>query len=433
MESGKLVESDPRARPVPYTFRPPKLNRFVIALFRLQIRRAIRRKLKVTEIDISSADLEKLRNLKGKRCLVTPSHSGGFEPHILMYLSKLLGDNYFYLAAMEAFEQSPIIGWIMQRLGAYSIIRGAADRPSFQMTRKILAEGKRWLVIFPEGQTVWQNSTVIPFQEGVIQIAFKAYEDAAKQEGAPSLHCIPIAIRYVYLQDMHDDIDASLERLEGRLFDTEKLEKLPRYARLRRVGEAVLSAMERMYGVSVEEDRSLNERIQDLKEHAVSDIEQRLSIKTASDRSLLDRIRTLFNSVDRIVHEEPQGQEYEQQLTEERQRDVRGLYDDLWRALQFVAVYDGYVSECMTVERFMDVLCLLEMEVFNERQIWGPRKALVKVGEPIDLKDHYSAYKSDRREVVENVTLNLESSVRKMLDALGADCADVRDSEAAET
>ncbi len=110
----------------------------------------------------------------------------------------------------------------------------------------------------------------------------------------------------------------------------------------------------------------------------------------------------------------------------QRQSAVRGLYDDLWRILQFVSIYDGYVRESMTVDRFLDVLCLLEMEVFNKRHIWGPREARIMVGEPIDLKDHLPAYRADRREVVERVTLALESSVRSMLEELGADCDMVR-------
>lgn len=429
MENPKVVESDARARPKPFTFRPPKSNRFVIALVKLMIRGSIRRKLKVTEIDISQDDLDKLRRLKGKRCLVTPSHSGGFEPHIILYLSKLLGDDYNYLAAMEVFEQSPINSWVMQRIGAYSIIRGTTDRPSFQMTKQLLVAGKRWLVIFPEGHTVWQNGMVIPFQQGVIQLAMKAYQEAAKKEEAPNLFCIPVAVKYVFLQDMHDEIDASLSRLEAKLLVSEKLAPLPRYQRLRRVAEALLVANEKRHGVTADEESSMNNRIQNLKECVVAGLEQQLGVTPPAGRVLLDRVRTLFNTVDRIVHEEPDASDYERRLTTERQQEVRNLYDDLWRVMQFVAVYDGYVSESMTVERFMDVLCLLEMEVFNERRIWGPRKALVKVAEPIDLKDHFSAYKTDRRGVVQDITLGLESSVKTMLEALGADCEMVRQTD----
>ncbi len=129
-------------------------------------------------------------------------------------------------------------------------------------------------------------------------------------------------------------------------------------------------------------------------------------------------LRALFNAVDRIVYEEPPASEYEQKLMNEREQAARELYDDLWRVLQLVAIYDGYVRESMTVERFMDVLCLLEMEVLGKRRIWGPRKAMVKVGDPVDLGDHLSSYKTDKRGVIQEVTLAVESQVRKMLATL---------------
>ena len=101
MKLKETSESDPRARPKPFTFYPPKNNSFLIGLAKLSIKRSIRRKLRVTEIEIGDDDLERLRRLEGRRCLVTPSHSGGFEPHIMMYLSKRLQHDFNYVAAIE--------------------------------------------------------------------------------------------------------------------------------------------------------------------------------------------------------------------------------------------------------------------------------------------------------------------------------------------
>jgi 1-acyl-sn-glycerol-3-phosphate acyltransferase len=418
MDAKTLVQSDPRSRPQPFTFRPPRRNRLVIAFCKRILPLVIRRKLKVAQIEIGDDDLEKLKTLRSKRCLLMPSHSGGFEPYIILHLSKLLGDDYNYLAAMEAFEKSPITGWLMQRIGAYSIIRGTADRPSFQMTKQLLIDAKRWLVIFPEGQTVWQNDTVIPFQQGVVQLAFKAYEAVAKQDAGASLFCVPISIKYAYLEDMRSHRDASLARLESKLFPSDGVAPELPYERLRRIGKAVLVANERSHNVEPDEDASFDDRIQRMKETVVRRIERKLELTPRADQSLLDRTRALFNAVDRIVYEEPQASEYEQKLAGERQAAVQDLYDDLWRVLRLVAIYDGYVRESMTVERFMDVLGLLEMEVLGERRIWGPRKAMVRVGDSVDLRDHFSTYKTDKRGVIQEVTLAVESQIRQMLAAL---------------
>ena len=159
MDYARVIKPDPRSRPRPHTFRPARPNRFVAKLVGGTIRAQLRQKLKVDGVTIDEADLARLRSRLDERCILMPSHSGGFEPYVIVHLSRMLQREFYYLAAMEAFEQSPFIGWIMQRMGCYSIIRGTADRPSFQMTRRLLAAGDRPLVIFPEGQTVWQNDT----------------------------------------------------------------------------------------------------------------------------------------------------------------------------------------------------------------------------------------------------------------------------------
>jgi 1-acyl-sn-glycerol-3-phosphate acyltransferase len=422
---------DPRARPKPFTFYPPKTSPFWIGLVKRGLRRSIRRKLKVTEIEISDADLDRLRRLKGQRCLLTPSHSGGYEPHIILYLSKLLDDIYNYVAAIEVFEQAPINRWLMPRLGVYSIVRGAVDRQSFATTRQLLSEGKRWLVIFPEGHAIGQNSTLAPFQEGVIQLAFKGYGDARATDANAHLYCVPIAIKYVFLEDMHDEIDQSLGRLEAAVLKPSPsvLPARSRYDRLRHIAEAVLVANEKAQQVKVDPAANMNDRIQNLKAVVASKIERQLGIVPTDRQTLLDRIRAMFNAVDRIVHDEPPASEYEQRLALERQQMARTLYEDLWRLLQFVAIYDGYVHESMTVERFMDVLGLLELEIFKTRRLWGPRKACVKVGEPIDLKDHAAAYDQSKRDTVQAINSRLESTVRENLEAMDKTCAIVRNGD----
>jgi 1-acyl-sn-glycerol-3-phosphate acyltransferase len=427
MNRRRSSEYNARARTRPFAFYPPKTSPLVVRLVKQWLPRAMRRQLKVTEVEISDEDLTRLKELKGKRCLLTPSHSGGYEPHIILHLSKLTDDIFNFVAAIEVFEQAPINRWLMPRLGCYSITRGALDRPSFAMTRQLLAEGKRWLVIFPEGHAIWQNSILAPFQQGVMQLAFRAFEDATEADAAAHLYCVPIAIKYVYLEDMHDEIDASLARLRGGLAMPASTKKRSRYEQLREIAEAVLVVNEKVHHVKSDASMPMNDRIQNLKELVTAKLERQLDIVPTGRQTLLDRIRALFNAVDRTIYEEASASVYEQRMWQERRQIGHSLYEDLWRLLQFVAIYDGYVRESMTVERFMDVLCLLEMEVFKKRRIWGPRKACVRVGEPIDLREHATAYADDKRGVVQNVNSMLESRVQEMLHEMGAKCAEVRE------
>jgi 1-acyl-sn-glycerol-3-phosphate acyltransferase len=405
----------------PFVFRPPNNTRFLIWLAKqLALPIMLRLVPKIAEVELNEQDLRRLGELKGERVILAPNHSGGREPYILFHLSKMLGGEFNYLTAKEVFDHSFPLGWLLQRLGAYSIIRGTPDRSSFRMTRQLIVEGKRWLVMFPEGVACGQNDTVIPFQQGIAQLAFWGYEDLVKQGELPPLYCLPIAIKYVYLRDMHEEIDRSLRRLERKLFSPSNPKPLTLFDRLRRVGEAVLSANEKANNVRPPREATLNERIQRMKELIVSRVAGTLGVSPHPDRSLLDRIRELFNAIDQIVYSEPEGTEYDRQLHSHRQQKVRELYNDLSKVLNFIALYDGYVRETLTSERFLDVLGLLELEVFGRGKIWGPRKAVLRVGNPVNLANYFQRYQADKRGTLDEITRLLESSVREMLRGLSS-------------
>jgi hypothetical protein len=65
------------------------------------------------------------------------------------------------------------------------------------------------------------------------------------------------------------------------------------------------------------------------------------------------------------------------------------------------------------------LLGLLEREVFTRRTIRGTRNAIVKLGEPLNLQDHFRSYEADKRGALQEVTTTLEASVQRMLGELG--------------
>ena len=244
-----------------------------------------------------------------------------------------------------------------------------------------------------------------------------ACEDLAKRGEALPLYFVPMAIKFVYLRDMDPTIDRSLQKLERKLVGPNP-RPLSLYDRLRRVGEAVLSAIEKKYNVLPGKDADLNQRVQFMKELIVSRIETELGVSPRPEQPLLDRIRFLLNMVDRIVFSDIGSSDYEQQLNERRQKQAQGLYENLRQVLRFIVVHDGYVRESPTAERFLDLLGMLEWEVFERRPSWGPRKATVKIGEPLNVAAHIPRYRADKRGALQEVTMSLESSVRRMLAEL---------------
>jgi hypothetical protein len=191
------------------------------------------------------------------------------------------------------------------------------------------------------------------------------------------------------------------------------------YEQLRNIGEAVLASAESEYGVRPKPDANLNTRIQNIKELLVNRIANGIGVNLKPDQPLADRIRTLINTVDQIVHEEPEGSDYKLDLHHQRQEQVKPLYDDLSRAMRFIATYDGYVRETLSVERFLDTIGQLEREVLGKRRKQGPRKALIRIGEPVNLAEYLDQFRKEKRKTLEFVTTQLESRVREMLNELG--------------
>ena len=407
----------------PITFRPPLTNSFVVSIARhVLLPLALRFHTKIEKIEIEEDGLRRLRALKGERVMLLPNHSEENEPYILFHLSKVLGDEFNYLTAQELFEKSRIQGWFLQRAGAYSIVRGTADRTSFRVTRQLLADGKRWLVAFPEGVAVGLGDLVMPFQAGVAQLAFWACEDMAEDmakdgESRP-IYLVPAAIKYLYLADMHKEINASLGRIEDKLLPNDGPAPEALYERLARVGEAVLAANEKARGVRPRSGASFNERVSHLREFLLSSVASALGITFRTDQTLMERIRILQNSIDQILYAEPAGSDYERELLLRRQAEVRELSETVLQVRNFVAFDTSYLEEGLTTERFLDVLRLLEVEVFGSSRFRGPRKVVVSVGEPLNVRGYMLRYAEDRQTILEEVTRRMEDSVKGMLARL---------------
>ena len=104
--------------------------------------------------------------------------------------------------------------------------------------------------------------------------------------------------------------------------------------------------------------------------------------------------------------------------------------EDLWnyesihkaaeRLLNFEAIYDGYIAADPTQERFMDTLTRLEREVFsiNYPLPKGDRKVVIRLGEPVNLKEHFQSYKQNKVSTIEMLTHKIQQTVQSNLDIL---------------
>lgn len=281
-------------------------------------------------------------------------------------------------------------------------------------TLKLLAQPDCKLVIFPEGGCSFQNDTVMPFRPGAVQMALQSLSKRSKQAEPSDFYVVPISLKYRYTGQMSVRVEQSLQRLERALGITGSGEY---YQRLRVVAAALLHRFEQDYGLTPIDPTDWNQRIAAVKAQVLSRCEQRLRLSSAPGEPNRERVY-------RIQH----ALENRYELDEDCATRLIANGEDEWevmrkalsRVLNFDAIYDGYVAEKPTPERFLDTLTRLERSVFEIDQPApkGHRQAFLRVGKPVNLVHYLKDYEQDRTATITALTQELQQRVQRNLDIL---------------
>ncbi len=102
--------------------------------------------------------------------IVASNHRSFLDPFVLGSMLPWRRPMH-YVAKVELFEPA-WQGWILNRLGAYPVRRGEADRETLETSRRILERGGA-LCIFPEGTRIRRGSLAVPHR-GVGRLALES-------------------------------------------------------------------------------------------------------------------------------------------------------------------------------------------------------------------------------------------------------------------
>lgn len=413
-------------------FRPPLDNPILIKLVKLLLPLYMKGKLHDTQINPVEGAIERFRQVKGKRTLICPNHSNRHDPQVMFAFSSLVGEDFNFIAAREIFDwDHGLNGWWLQHLGCYSIVRGAVDRESFRTTKRILVENKKKLVLFPEGEISRQNDTLMTLESGAAQLTFWALEelDKAHQNEAnrtqpnvvsgQTVFILPMAIKYTYSQDIRPQLNRTLTRLEQKLGISVHKAGVNHslYKRLRNVSEILLADLEEEYGQEPNAEAFLNDRVEALKSLILTRIGSYLKVDLPQPIRHLDSVRLLRNAIDDFIYaDEEQLSDYQRKMHEEKAAIIRGFYKDLDRVVNFISIYDGYLKDNATQERFVDVLDRLETEILGgEPSLKGARIVFIDVGDPIDTRQYFANYKRNKRATINEISESLSNQISAML------------------
>jgi 1-acyl-sn-glycerol-3-phosphate acyltransferase len=402
-------------------FRPPKDSPALIKFAKLTWPLCLKHLLHDTTVKPIDGALDRFNRVAGQRAMVCPNHANRHDPLVIFELSRMVGEDFNYVAARETFDWNKgLNGWLLQHGGAFSIVRGAADRESFKMSRRIIAEGKKKLVLFPEGEISRQNETVLPIETGAAQICFWAIEEMAKQDqnfANKPVYIVPVALRYTFSKDVRPTLLMRLDDLERRVNLKASTAKANAYDRLRSLCESSLAAVEEEFGFKANPELGLGDRVVGLRSHILKKLADQLNVSLHPNESQLNWIRTIRNAMDDFIYADHSPlSEYQKKISEEKARLIRGTYRHLDRIVNFISVYQGYLKECNTQEHFTDLLERLESEILRrDPSLKGPRVVYLNVAQPINMTDLYSEYKAAKKKTVAMVTDQIAKEISAMV------------------
>jgi hypothetical protein len=408
----------------------------------------------IEEVEVGEADRERLRAFRSVPALFVANHPSLAEPAVLYRALRREGVTFHLLTAWDTMLKfGQVSAWVLQRLGGYSVRRGRLDRAALETSQEILLRGER-VLLFPEGQTYGLNDTLLPFQQGALLIGLRAARALAEREPGAALPLVPLAVKYVYNRPMVQEIGASLARLENALglagispgrATTSPPHHLtnspPRYSRLRSIAAAVVARIEAEQGITPEPEADLDSRIAALRARLVERLDAALNAKVPPDTDFPSMVQALANAYEDWLATRP-GARDRQSGTEDRRPETRDqrpepedrgprtgdrgprtedrcpLIRDWLRLKNFVAIRDDYVAEFPSAERYLDVLGRLEKEVLGKSRIRGPRRAVLRVGEALDLSRFVPAYRENRRQALEDLTSRAQAEIAALLKEL---------------
>ncbi|KEF43282.1 MAG: hypothetical protein ER33_00630 [Cyanobium sp. CACIAM 14] len=318
---------------------------------------------------------------------------------------------FLYDRGMPLWGGRPL-GWVLSRLGGISLRRGRhPDWSALRQARQLLRDGPFPLALAPEGATNGHGERLGPLEPGAARLALWCRDDLRRAGREEAVWIVPIGLRYRYRRPCWARLDRLLARLErqaGLAPPPPSAAADPdtfRYRRLLRLGEELLTQLERFYARFGEESGSaapapeaqlpLAERITRLRARVLELAEARLGLRGAGTAE--DRCRRIEEMGWQWIHRED--------LPPRRTLPPlqRGLAD--WTASEaalalrhmrlvetFVAVSGGYVAESPSFERFAETALLLHDGLerlrgasLPSRPSLGWRRARLWVAEPISV------------------------------------------------
>ena len=397
----------------PYTYHPPKTSRFAIWLFGIFNRCFMLPGKKNRISGITVLNPEVITGLSGgssKRILYLPNHSTHSDAEVLMEAQRRVGTSSSYMAAYEVFQRSALMGWVMQKCGAFSVDRDGNDREALKEGVNVLVKGKVALTIFPEGNVYFTNDQVTPFLDGAAFIAMKAQKEVGPES---PIHAVPVSIKLTHVTEARTEIREIFGKV-AKGVGTEINAEASFIDEVRRIG---LSGLEknlknRGYLPPDPGEMDLPALLREAAVLVVDRLEEKMELNAGRKTEPIDRIRAIRQAIHRIrtnPDKEPQHSV------------AAGWADEAIMGLRILSYSGTYMGGTPSMDRMGEVAEKLYEDIYSKAHpAYAERHAYVHFGDPIDLSTHLEEFGKKSRNGVQGLTSKFEGGVQDGLDKINA-------------
>ena len=227
----------------PYQFIPPFRGRWLSWAFRLWLRPYLKRTHGIVNCTFEGLEHVRASLKAGHGIVLCPNHCRDSDPMLIGMLCRAIPSHVYSMASWHIFKQSWLEGFVVRRLGGYSVYREGLDRQALDTSVKIVSTAERPLVIFPEGVISRANDRLNPLMDGVSFIARVAARKRAEINPNAKVVIHPVALRYQLVGDLMESVGPVLTALEERTF-WKTHEDLPVERRIRNLAHAHMASRE---------------------------------------------------------------------------------------------------------------------------------------------------------------------------------------------
>jgi len=360
----------------PYEFVPPGRSQFWPGVVGLFLKRYLRRQFAIHSIECREADRIRRSLDAGHGILLAPNHCRLSDPMLLGVLNKLVGCNTHAMASWHLFKKDRFSGFLTRKLGAFSVYREGPDRQAINTAVDILVEGKRPLVVFPEGAVSRHNDQLMPLMDGTSFIARTAAKRREKKSAKGGVVIHPIAIRYFFRGDLEATVTPVLEEIESH-FSWYPQRDRTLIQRLRQIGQALLSLKEVEY-LGASRVGEFEQRLESLIVAMLEKLETEWNLKDSGE-GVVARVKNLRTAIlpDMIKNNIS---------AEERHRRWKQLAACYY--IQQISHYPPHYvrrEQPNIIEHILETVERFEEDFTDHVTTHGPLHAVIQVGEAIPV------------------------------------------------